>query len=223
MKILAIDTASEYCSATVWLDGIALHRLVHAGQTHSQTLLPQCRELLQEAGVQLRELDGIAYGMGPGSFTGLRIACAVAQGLGFAAELPVIGINSLQALALASGQDRVIACIDARMGEVYHAVYQRQHANWIEINAPIVCKPAAAPLLNGVDWCGCGTGFGSYGEILTARYGLTMDDVQPDLLPSSRHIAELAVPQFAAGLAVAPEFAAPLYIRNHVALKISER
>ena len=223
MKILAFDSATEYCSTALWLDGEVLQRTIHAGQTHSQCLLPQCQSVLAEAGLRLVDLDGIAFGMGPGSFTGLRIACAVAQGLAFAADLSVVGVNSLQALAAASGADKVIACLDARMGEVYHAAYQRTQDDWQVVSAALVCKPQSAPLLEGSGWIGCGSGFAAYAALLTAHYGTALVSVAADVYPSAQHIAALAVQQFGLGMGVAPEFAAPLYIRDKVALKIAER
>ena len=223
MKILAFDTATEYCSTALWLDGTVLCRDVHAGQTHSQRLLPQCQSLLAEAGMQLADLDGIAFGMGPGSFTGLRIACAVAQGLAFGADLRVVGVNSLQAIAAASGDEKVIACLDARMGEVYHAAYQRHEDDWLEMSPAMVCKPEQVPLLEAGEWTGCGSGFAAYPEVLAARYGVSLAAVKADIYPTARHIAGLAVRQFSSFKAIAPEFAAPLYIRNKVALKICER
>lgn len=223
MKILAFDTATEYCSAALWLDGNCLERSVLAGQSHSQLLLPQCQSLLAEGGVDLVALDGIAFGMGPGSFTGLRIACAVAQGLAYAADLPVIGINSLQAMAADSGGDKALVCLDARMGEVYHAVYARENEDWVELRPAAVCKPAEVPSLDGDGWTGCGSGFATYAEVLLPRFGAALNAGAEIRSPSARRIAMLAVGQFAQGKGYAAELAAPLYVRNKVALKICER
>lgn len=223
MKILAFDTSTEYCTAALWQDDALLLRDVFAGQTHSQLLLPMCQSLLAEAGLNLRQLDGIAFGEGPGSFTGLRIACAVAQGLAFGAELPVLGVSTLLALAEASGAPRVVACLDARMGEVYHAVYQRAAGDWLTESAPLLCKPIHVPDAEGADWCGCGSGFQVYGEVLQARYGAALTATRPALYPHAREIAGLAAPGFGAGQGVSPELAAPLYIRDKVALKVCER
>ena len=140
MQILAIDTSTEYLSLALWLDGRVFSRDINAGQTHSQQILPTLRELLDEAQVELNALDGIAFGAGPGSFTGLRIACGVAQGLAFGTGLPVIAVSTLQALAQQSGAEKVIACLDARMGEIYHAAYEKKrwrmagslHASFIQ-------------------------------------------------------------------------------------------
>lgn len=223
MKILAFDTSTEYCTAALLHDDALLLRDVHAGQTHSQLLLPMCQSLLAEAGIALRQLDGIAFGAGPGSFTGLRIACAVAQGLAFGVELPVLGVSTLLALAEASDATRVIACLDARMGEVYHAVYRREAGDWLTESAPLLCAPAQVPGVEGAEWCGCGSGFQAYGEVLQARYGAALTGMRPALYPHAREIAALAAAGFAAGQGMAPELAAPLYIRDKVALKICER
>ena len=223
MKILAFDASTEFCSTALWLDGEVLTRQVHAGQTHSQLLLPQCQSLLAEAGLTFADLDGIGFGEGPGSFTGLRIACAVAQGLAFATGIPVVGVSSLQALAAASDGDRVIACLDARMGEVYHATYLRAGDDWVALSETVVCKPSDAPAVEGGSWIGCGSGFLAYAAVLAERYGDAMVAMHADIYPHAREISQLAAQQFAQGLGVAAEFAAPLYIRNKVALKICER
>src|SRR3972149_2527871 len=125
MNILALDTSTEYCSAALWRDGGVHERAVRAGQSHSEILIGMVDAVMAEGGTQLARLDGIAYGQGPGSFTGLRIACAVAQGLAFAAEIPLAGVGTLQAVAMSCGAARVVCCLDARMQEIYHAAYVR--------------------------------------------------------------------------------------------------
>lgn len=223
MKILAFDASTEYCSSALWLDGEVLIREVHAGQTHSQLLLPQCQELLADAGLTFANLDGIGFGEGPGSFTGLRIACAVAQGLAFASDIPVVGVSGLQALAVASRGEKVIACLDARMGEVYLAMYQRVAETWVMSNGAVVCKPQDAPMVEGGEWVGCGSGFMAYEGTMLAHYGKALTQVKDNLYPHAREIVQIAQRQFAEGLGVPAELAAPMYIRNKVALKICER
>lgn len=222
MKILALDTSTENCSAALWLDGAVASREVLAGQRHSELILPMVRELLAEAGITLRELDGIAFGSGPGSFTGLRIGCGVAQGLALGAELPVVGICTLLALAQGSGADRVIACLDARMGEVYHAVYERSANGWQIVREPRLCAAQDAPPVDGNEWTGCGSGFAAYGEALLHRYSGQLVAVRGEMLPQARDIAVLAEPLFAQGLGVDAAEAAPLYIRDKVALTSAE-
>src|SRR5262245_29622614 len=115
--------------------------------------------LLAEHGLSLRGLDGIAFGAGPGSFTGLRIACGVSQGLAFGADLPVTGVSTLAALAEAAGAERVVCCLDARMGQVYHAAYEKGRTDWLVVHEPSLTAPAEAPLPPGAAlWTGAGAG-----------------------------------------------------------------
>lgn len=223
MRILALDTSTEYLSLALWLDGQVLSRDVHAGQTHSQLILPTIGDMLNEAGTSLQKLDGIAFGAGPGSFTGLRIACGVTQGLAFGASLPVAGISTLLALAHGSGADKVIACLDARMGEVYHAMYISIDGAWQEVSAPGLYKPDQVPVPDDGGWTGTGTGWGAYEELLRARFAGKTSNILPQAYPQAASIAALAVPIFKAGQGVPAAQAAPIYIRNKVALTIRER
>ena len=223
MNILAFDTSTDYCSAALWRDGACVERAVAAGQSHSSLLMQMVDEVLSESALTLHDLDGLAYGEGPGSFTGLRIACAVAQGLAFSADLPVAGIGTLQAMAAASEASRVICCLDARMQEVYHAAYELQDGQWREISAPRVCAPAAVPFPEGADWTGCGGGFAVYGDVLKQQLGPGLAALRPAVYPHARDIARLAAPVFAAGRGLPAEQAAPVYVRDKVALKTAER
>lgn len=223
MNILALDTSTEFCSVAVWQDGAVQQRVVHAGQSHSTVLLEMVDAVLQDGGLRLDALDGIAYGAGPGSFTGLRIACATAQGLAFAAGIPLMGIGTLQALAEGCGAERVICCLDARMQEIYHAAYRREEGAYIEVSAPRVCAPDAAPQLEDNGWTGCGSGFAVYREVLGQRYGVQLAVIDDTAHPQARNIAQLAAPVFASGGGIPAEQAAPLYVRDRVALKMTER
>jgi tRNA threonylcarbamoyladenosine biosynthesis protein TsaB len=226
MQILTIDTSTEYLSLALWLDGRLLTRDIHAGQSHSQQILPTLRDLLNEAQLDLEALDGIAFGAGPGSFTGLRIACGVTQGLAFGANLPVVEVSTLQTLAQQSGAHKVIACLDARMGEIYFAAYEKKDDVWLEVIAPALFKPEQAPALQGNDWVGVGTGWLAYPEVLNQVYQDNLFELpKPDHSshPTARAIAEIALPLFKSGLAKAAHEVAPIYIRNKVALKMSER
>lgn len=223
MKILALDTSTEYCSVALWVDAAVHERVVHAGQGHSGIVLDMIDQVLAEGGVGLAALDGIAYGQGPGSFTGLRIACAVAQGLAFAEDLPLAGIGTLHAMAVACSAERVLCCLDARMQEIYHAAYVRNGEFCEEVSAPLVCAPGAAPVLPGTGWTGCGSGFAAYGDILRQRYGAALATVDSAVYPHARDMARIAVPLFAAGQGIPADEAAPLYIRDKVALKTAER
>ncbi|MBU1664080.1 MAG: tRNA (adenosine(37)-N6)-threonylcarbamoyltransferase complex dimerization subunit type 1 TsaB [Gammaproteobacteria bacterium] len=224
MKLLAFDTASEWCSAALLIDGAVSFCAVHAGQKHSELLTPMLGELLAEAGLSYRQLDGLAYGMGPGSFTGLRIACGVAQGLALGADLPVLGVSTLEALAEEAGEgaNEVLACLDARMNEVYAALYQREGLGWRALVGPVVCPPQAAPLPESAGCIGAGPGFSAYPALRERMEGRLVHIVS-DAIPHARAIVRLAAPRFAAGEFGAPETAEPLYVRNKVALKVSER
>lgn len=224
MRLLAFDTSTEWCTAALWLDGHCLAVGEHAGQRHSHLLLPMLTGLLDQAGLTLADLDGLAFGRGPGSFTGLRIACGVVQGLALGAGLPVLGIDTLEALAEESGAGRVVTCLDARMNEVYAAVWRRgEDDGWVAESAATVCPPAAAPLPAAPGYLGCGSGFAAYPAILAERYGERLGEIRPQAIPHARAVARLAAPRFAAGLGLPPEQAEPFYVRDKVALKISER
>lgn len=223
MRILALDTSTEYLSLALSLDGRLFSEDVHAGQTHSQLILPMIHGMLQEAGMGLRDLQGIAFGAGPGSFTGLRIGCGVAQGLAFGAHLPVAGISTLLALAHGSGAGKVIACLDARMGEVYHAAYAQNGESWQEVSPPGLYKPGMVPALDGGDWTGAGSGWAAYEEALGRVYGQQVSEVLPATYPRAASIAALAHPIFEAGQGLPAAQAAPIYIRNKVALTMRER
>ena len=223
MKLLALDTSTEFLSLALWQDGELRVRELLAGQKHSELLLPLLGELLAEAGWRLNELDGIAFGMGPGSFTGLRIGCGVAQGLAFGAGVPVIGVGTLEALAQQAGQDKVIACLDARMQEVYYAAYEKCEAGWREMLAPELCPPERVPPVHGGGWFAIGSGWDSFGEALQGAYPGQIAQVIRGAFPLARDMAALAAPRFARGEGLAAHQAAPHYVRNKVALTIKER
>lgn len=223
MNILALDTSTEYCSLALWLDGEVNSQDILAGQRHSELLLPMLQAMLTEAGITLKQIDGIAFGAGPGSFTGLRIACGVAQGLAFAQDLPVIGVITLEAMAQRIDAPRVLTALDARMGEIYFAAYEKKKTGWSPLHAPLLCSPDAAPSVAGDAWIGGGSGFVAYEAILSGVYAGQLQQVVPNCYPRASDIAQLAVEKFLNGEGVAPERAAPVYLRNKVALKESER
>ena len=223
MKLLALDTSTEYCSVALWRDGAVDAREVLAGQRHSQLLLPMVDELLERHELTVRGLDGIAFGQGPGSFTGLRIACGVTQGLAFGAGLPVVGVSTLLAMAEATGTGRVVCCLDARMGEIYHAAYAKGDTGWEPVHAPILCAPGQAPLPPAGPWTGCGSGFSAYEAVLKQRYAGRLSAIMLEIFPHARDIARIAAREFEAGRAVAAEQALPVYIRDKVALTTHER
>lgn len=223
MKLLALDTSTEFCSAALWLDGTIASDGAHAGQRHSELLLPMIDGLLVRAGMRLADLDVIAFGEGPGSFTGLRIACGVAQGLAFGAGKPVVGIGTLVAMAEASGAQAAACCLDARMKEVYFAAYRREGDAWSTVHAPGLYAPDAIPRLPEGPWVGCGNGFAVYAQALGSGLGAQVRSVADVALPHAREIAKLAAVRFARTGGEPAEAALPLYIRDKVALTIEEQ
>lgn len=223
VNLVALETSTEYCSLAVSRGARVFERSMHAGQRHSELALPLLRELLRQAALDMQAIDGVAYGAGPGSFTGLRIACGIAQGLALARNLPVAGIGTLLALAENCGADKVIACLDARMGEVYHAAYCRNNGDWIEMHAPGVYRPDAVPRVEGGDWFACGSGFRVHGAALARRYAGVISRTDADVPPNAAAMLRLAMKGFAAGRGVDAALAVPLYVRDKVALKSNER
>lgn len=224
MKILALETSTEFCSVALNLDGKVSGKEILAGRNHSEMILPMVQEMLAEAGLVLQQIDGIAFGAGPGSFTGLRIACGVAQGLAFAANLPVAAISTLEAVAQQINQHKVIVALDARMSEIYHAAFRKStNQIWEIISAPVLCSPRHAPLVSGTEWHGCGSGFDAYHDVLTMQYNANIRQIHSGFHPRAHEIAQLAAPEFRDGIYTDPMLVAPLYIRNKVALKESER
>ncbi|MFZ2540992.1 MAG: tRNA (adenosine(37)-N6)-threonylcarbamoyltransferase complex dimerization subunit type 1 TsaB [Gallionella sp.] len=223
MRVLALETSTEYCSVALWQDGVVTGHSELVGQKHSENLMEMLNLVLHEAGVRLVHIDGIAFGMGPGSFTGVRIACGVTQGLALGANLPVTGVSTLLALAEASGKSRVIAALDARMSELYLAAYEKCDGIWITVVEPCMCKPEDAPMLPCKEWFGVGSGFAVHGAALGERYADQLQGVDGGAIPQAEAIAVLGAAQFVLGHGVDAAAALPLYIRDRVALKTSER
>jgi tRNA threonylcarbamoyladenosine biosynthesis protein TsaB len=213
MRFAAIETSTDWCSVAVWSDGeiAALER--RAGNRHSELALPMLEKLLGK-----NDLDAVAFGAGPGAFTGLRIACGLAQGLAFGRGLPVIGISTLEALAQEAGATRVVACIDARMREVYYAALEKRAGRWHEIVAAQCVAPQSAPKPPGDGWIGVGSGFEAYPGELAGKVSMVRSVVHPTALS----VAALAAPRLAAGEGVDAGEAAPVYLRDKVALTQEE-
>ena len=223
MKLLAFDTSTQWLTVACANGSQWIEREELAGQAHSQRLLPLVDEVLAQAQLALGDLDAIAFGAGPGSFTGVRIACGVAQGLGFGAGVPLAPVSTLAALAesawRAHGWTRVLTCLDARMREVYVAMYRREADLWVVERDPAVMRPDdVAVASNAAN--GAGDGFSSYPD-LASRLGLGNVDAQAK--PSARAIATLAMTDVSAGRTVAAGEALPHYVRHLVALTTAER
>ena len=184
----------------------------------SAQLLPWMLELLGEAGLVLADLDGIAFGAGPGGFTGLRLACGVAQGLAIGLDRPLLAVPTLEALALACGEEKVFACLDARMSEVYCAAYRVRDGVLETVAGPLCAPPSTLSAPAGEAWFGCGDGFAAYPEL-----GALFPNVCPDIWPTAAAVARLAAPVFARGGGVDAALGAPLYVRDKVALTTAER
>jgi tRNA threonylcarbamoyladenosine biosynthesis protein TsaB len=225
MWILCLDSSTEWCSVAVG-DGRRWYgRDEHAGQSHSERLLPMVRATLAEAGLALPQLDGLAFGAGPGSFTGIRIGCGVVQGLAFGADLPVIAVPTLEALAQEArrrhGWTAVAACLDARMREVYFAMYAADGDAWRVLTEPVAAAPAGLRLPTAsIVTFGAGNGYAAY-PVLGVELGLAAVDA--DVRPTAQSIGELALPRLAAGEGVAAARALPFYVRHRVALTTAER
>jgi tRNA threonylcarbamoyladenosine biosynthesis protein TsaB len=179
--------------------------------------------LLARRGLRADALDAVAFGAGPGAFTGLRIACGVAQGLALARGVPVLGVSTLEAVAEESGARRAVVCLDARMREVYYAALERAPEGWREVIEAQCVAPAAAPLPPGRGWQGCGNGFAAYGEAVRGRLGDSLARVSAETHPSAVAVARLAAPRLAAGQGIDAALAAPRYLRDKVALTKQER
>ncbi len=223
--ILAIETSSELASCALLNGETLISRSSSGVRTHSQAILPMVQELLAEAGIALAQCDAIAFGSGPGSFTGVRTACGIAQGLAFGAGLPAVPVVTLPAMALAcreqTGASDVLAVLDARMGEVYWAQY-RYADGWQEIVAPTLCAPGAvAPLPAPTPLAACGNGFAAYPEAFAGRDFAAGALVE--VMPHASQVARLAAIELAAGRSVAPADAQPLYLRNKIAFTSAER
>ena len=224
VKLLALESSSDLFTTALFLDGRIVEREGARGVPHSEIALPLVRGLFAEAGVALGELHGIAFGAGPGAFTGLRLACSVAQGLAVGAGgLPVIGIGSLEALALGAGEGAVYACTDARMNEIYCAAYHVHGETVDTAVAPVVTAPAQAPLPPGEGWLGCGSGFAAHGAALADRLGTSVGRIDAAERPRAADLLRLAAPRFARGEGLDAALAAPLYVRDKVALTTRER
>ncbi|SFM17660.1 tRNA (adenosine(37)-N6)-threonylcarbamoyltransferase complex dimerization subunit type 1 TsaB [Rugamonas rubra] len=220
--ILAIETSSELASCALLRDDVVLSRESSGVRTHSQAILPMVQELLAEAGIALADCAAIAYGSGPGSFTGVRTACGIAQGLAFGANLPVVPVVTLDAMALACHQQSaaadILAVLDARMGEVYWAQYH--YADGLRavlapaLSAPEAVAPQGSP-------AACGNGLSAYAEAFAGRDFAAA--AQPLVMPHAVQIAQLARLALAAGATVTAAEAQPLYLRNKIAFTSAER
>ncbi len=222
MKLLALDTATEACSVALMIDG-DIREQFELEIKHSRRVLIMADELLNEAGLIPSQLDALAFGRGPGLFTGLRIGAGVAQGIAFAADLPVLPISSLAALAQGQAGDCILTAFDARMDEIYFAAYKRNAAGRVELlGQEVVTRADKIVAPEGGSWLGAGSGWDIYTDTLTARLQPGQGWIKAQH-PHARDIAVLATADYEAGKAVSAEQALPVYLRNKVAMTIKER
>jgi tRNA threonylcarbamoyladenosine biosynthesis protein TsaB len=228
--ILAIETSSELASCALLTGADAatatvLARASSGVRTHSQAVLPMVQELLRSAGVRLADCAAIAFGAGPGSFTGVRTACGVAQGLAFGAGLPVLPLVTLEAMAEAcrarTGATEVLAVLDARMNEVYWAQYRWHEGTWQTVAAPALCAPEAVTPVAAAGLVACGNGFAVYADAFAGA--AFAPGAHADIVPHARELALLGLAALAAGGALPADQAQPLYLRNKVAFTSAER
>ena len=223
MKLLAIETATDACSVALSLDGEIHEDFRHAPRMHTQLLLPIAEGLLGQFGLRPTDLDGLAFGRGPGAFTGVRIATAVIQGLAYALELPVAPVSTLAALAQGlyreRGWQQVACAMDARMDEVYWGAYRLNEDGLMTlVGEECVCPAAATPMLEGVGWHGGGSGWAVYTEALAARHP-SVGQSQGETWPHARDVASLAIAALQRGEGVSVSEALPVYLRDQVVHK----
>ncbi len=222
MNLLAIETSTELCSAALLRGDELFVEEVLAPNQHAERLAPMVRRLFARAGLAAADMDAFAFGQGPGSFTGLRIACGLAQGLALGAGRPVVGVSSLLALAEQANASRVVAALDARMGETYLAAYSRMGGDWQAAIEPGLFAQGALPALPGHDWVATGSGFDAFDWLRGAYSAQVGNRIEGDL-PRAGAVARVAARKLARGESVPAEQAAPLYLRDKVALTTRER
>ncbi|MBO9663266.1 tRNA (adenosine(37)-N6)-threonylcarbamoyltransferase complex dimerization subunit type 1 TsaB [Dokdonella sp.] len=226
MNLLAIETATESCSAALLVGDRLLERSELAPRRHAELLLPMCEALLAEAGLARSALDALAVGCGPGAFTGVRLAISAAQGIALALDLPVVPVSSLAALAMQAprnGAD-VLAVIDARMGEVYSGAFRRGADDLVvALGEESVGAAAALSLPAAPAWNVIGSGWATYADALAARLPAAPAWADGARYPQAADVARLAAPTARAGRGVAAEFALPVYLRDKVALTLAEQ
>jgi len=266
MKLLAFETATEACSVALWIDGVVRERFEIAPRRHVELSLPWAQQLLAEAGIAKSQLDAIAVGRGPGAFTGVRLAIALAQGIALALDKPVVPVSTLAALAMravapppatagggwegvasdgveliaevvgyqaiparssaldAGEGQRILAAIDARMGEVYSAAFTREGDDMKALSKEIVVAPDNIELPSGRDaWLGVGTGFAAVDGRLQARLQDRFVRIDASALPHAADVARLAALAFDRGEALSPERLEPAYLRDNVALTLEQQ
>ncbi|PPT44961.1 tRNA (adenosine(37)-N6)-threonylcarbamoyltransferase complex dimerization subunit type 1 TsaB [Xanthomonas arboricola] len=226
MKVLAFETSTEACSVALRVDGRVLERFELAPRRHAELALPWAEQLLADAGIARRQLDAIAVGRGPGAFTGVRLAIGIAQGIALGLDVPVLAVSTLQVLALRAPAEatQVLACIDARMGEVYAGIFARAGDTLRELMPEVVCAPQECVVPDTLQrFAGVGSGFAAAEAVLQQRFATRLGSIDAAALPHAADLLTLAVPALLRGEGVAPERVEPAYLRDNVALTLLEQ
>ena len=228
MKLLAVETSTDACSAALFIDGQIEEQFALAPREHTKLILPMIDQLMAAAQLKPQQLDAIAVSRGPGSFTGVRIAGGVVQGIAMGADLPVVPVSTLAAIAQGyfnqnSDADLAFTAMDARMDEIFWGCFLRNGLGLAELIGDEAVTPAAEVIFPDLSGFGVGSGWGVYPEILNQRLAQRVLDVESEIWPHAACIAQLGAYGFANGLAVAVEQAMPVYLRDKVAKKQSER
>lgn len=228
MKLLAVETATEACSAALYIDGVISERFELAPRHHTRLILPMIDDLMSEAGLKPMDLDALAFGRGPGSFTGIRIATGVIQGIAFGADLAVVPVSTLAALAQDffdrhTNENVAFTAMDARMDEIFWGVYQCDAQGFATLVGKEAVTPAALCVVPDLTGAACGSAWGVYKDTLESLLAGRLSIIESEILPRASAIARLGVRGLEQGLAVAVEQAMPVYLRDNVAKKESER
>ena len=227
MNILALDTCTESCSTALLYQGELFECIEMTQRGHSELILGMLDNVLSQAGIGLSAIDALAFGRGPGSFTGVRVGVGVAQGIAFARDIPVIPISSLAAVAQGAADqlnsDHLAVAMDARMGEIYCAHYHRENGLVHLVDHERVCPPEDYSPNSPIQWVGVGTGWAEYDAILRERFVDHLTQVSASHYPHAKDIIKLAQVEAKAGRLLSAEQAMPVYLRNNVAKKKGEQ
>ena len=222
MKILSIDACTETISIALIVGKVITEKNFPSGKNYSGNILPEIKILLSESNLKIQDIGAVAFGAGPGSFTGIRVACGIAYGIAYANNLPIVGVNTLEALALLSKHENSISCIDARMGQVYLGIYQNRNNTITSLIEPGVFNPSELPKLPKIKKAiVIGSGLSLYKEELKSQYSDIELEYFEDKCSLASAIGILSIGQFSNGFNL--KNAAPIYIRNKVAQTTKER
>ncbi|PCJ31038.1 MAG: tRNA (adenosine(37)-N6)-threonylcarbamoyltransferase complex dimerization subunit type 1 TsaB [Gammaproteobacteria bacterium] len=227
MNILALDTCTEYCSTALIFQGQVYKKSEITSRGHSDLILGMMDDVFKQAGASISDVDALAFGRGPGSFTGVRVGVGVTQGIAFAREIPVIPISSLAAVAQHAADELnveyIAVAMDARMGEVYAAHFQCIEGIVRLLDDEQVCPPEKFKPVSKQSWVGVGTGWNVYNDILSQNFTDNLSSVHADYFPHSTSILKLATIEAEAGRLLPAEQAMPVYLRNNVAKKKAQQ